>query len=310
MSRGQFISAKVVSTQTDPEVYHQQAHGIGRGHPEFVMSRSELCVFLACPSRWVKGYRSDETESTEWGTLLDILVLDIDRRDEKIAVKPETYTNAKGEVKPWHSSSTEAKEWKAHHEGMLQISREEFDEAIKAKNRLLGDPKIREFLRCSEYQVMVVAEWQHTLTTTVVPVKILLDLVPGKDHPEFGKSLGDFKTARSAQRKAFQRQAFALNYHVQAALYRDVYMVARPEEDRQEFRHVISENVSPYEPGRRWIDSELESIGRETYLRALDLYCQCLAANHWPGYDDVANDMIAGWGQVGAEAWQLKEALE
>ena len=47
------------------DVYSRQTPGVGRGHPDYVMSGSDLAEFDRCPHRWLVGFRDDETRSTE-----------------------------------------------------------------------------------------------------------------------------------------------------------------------------------------------------------------------------------------------------
>lgn len=301
-----FVNAKVVGSGVPSSEYHGQPHK--RGSREFVMSRSELVNFSENPSRWIHGYRSESTDSTEWGDLIDCLVTDRGRFKERYAVKPETYTNEKGEVKPWSGNANVCKAWLEERKHMTPIKSEELGDAERAILRLKKDPIIAEFLSCSAKQVMVTAEYHDLATKLVIPVKILVDLVPDASHKLYGQSLGDFKTARDASPRKWQSVVGQYGYHVQGAMYLDVFMAARPEQDRLEFRHIISESASPYEPARRWMDMELITEGRKVYREALANYCQCLSTNIWPSWDDSDGQMMAGWGQVSLAPWMVKQS--
>lgn len=302
--RNQFTNPSLVRYGVDPADYHQQ--DIKRGDPRYVMSRSELCTFAACPSRWIHGYRFEETESTEWGDLMDCLVTDNARFESRFAIKPQFYLSDKGEEKKWTRAAKVCAAWEDEQGGKTLVKHEAMQEANSAVERLMKDPAIHSFLMCSKKQVMVTADWKDA-SGLVIPVKILVDLVPDPAHEMYGKCLGDFKTTRNAAPSKWTRAVSDLNYHAQAALYLDIYNAAKPEEDRVEFRHIIVENVKPFEPARRWLDAEMIDYGRAIYRNALSLYAQCLSMNKWPSWDDANNGLIPGWGQVSAEAWMVKQ---
>lgn len=300
-----FKNAAVVGIGVDPAEYHKQDSK--RGDPRYVMSRSELMLFSSSPSRWIHGYRFEDTDATEWGDLMDCLVTDPDRFGLKFCVKPETYINEKNETKPWSGNSNVCKEWLASQAGKTPLKLEDKREADKAVERLYKDAEIYEFLSCSDCQVMVTADYHDAATGVVVPVKILPDLVPDKDHDRFGKCLCNFKTARNGSPDKWEDEIRKRHYHTSAAMELDVYSAGRPEEDRCEYRHIISESVFPFEPGRRWLETELIETGRTIYRTALANYALCLKQNRWPGWDDGEGGLIPGWTQMKLTAWMVKD---
>ena len=52
-------NGKIVRVNTDPGVYHRTAGR--RGDPNFIMSRSELTDFAACPHRWLAGVKRQKS---------------------------------------------------------------------------------------------------------------------------------------------------------------------------------------------------------------------------------------------------------
>jgi hypothetical protein len=298
-----FINAKLVGADIDADEYHKQ--DAKRGDQRYVMSRSALVNFASNPDRWLKGYKEEDegTTATEWGTLIDLLVTCPKRFDDKFAIKPETYRNEKGETKPWSGNANVCKAWAEEQSGRIIIKADEKRDADYAITRLHQDSDIHGFIACSQCQVMATADYQDRLTGVIVPVKILVDFVPDKHHPAFGQDLGDLKTARNASPGKWSREVFDRRYHWQSAMNLDVYAAATGE-DRTGFRHIVSENVHPYQPGKRWLDQEMIQLGRAEYLRALGMYAECLKTNYWPSWDDSA--IIKGWTQVSMEAWMVK----
>lgn len=301
----QFTNAKYIGHGIDPEDYH--THDVPRGDRRFVMSRSQLVNFASSPSRWLAGYKEDDgdTEATAWGSLIDCLVTEEHRFDDKFAVKPATYRNERGEDKPWRGNAKVCEAWEAEHDGKILVKSEKFTQAKFAMMRLLNDSELGEFITCSAKQVMCVADYKAS-NGVLVPVKILIDLVPDANHHKFGQDLGDLKTDRDASPGKYNRTVEARRYHWQAAMNLDVFNAARPDESRSVFRHVVSENVHPFEPGRRWIDSEMIQQGRAQYTAALELYAACIASNSFPSWDDQGKQLIPGWTQVALEAYMVK----
>jgi hypothetical protein len=297
-------NAKLIAKDYDAELYHKQEHP--RGNPNLVMSRSQLAVFAQCPSRWLEGFSREDSDATDWGSLIDCLVLTPQMFDDKFAAKPATYEDQKsGETKPWNGNATVCKQWAAEQEGKKLVSAEDFEQAKIAVARLWKDEAIKDFIDSSDKQVYCTAEWHDPGTGLVIPVKTLIDLAPRKGQSRFDDCLGDFKTARDAAVKEWAKKVNGFGYHIQAALELDIYNLATGEK-RSDFRHVIQENIAPYQPAKRIIDLEFIQSGRDAYKAALAWYSHCLHTGEWPDYDGTAPG-IGGWSFVSQTAWMLKE---
>lgn len=306
-----FRSARVVGAGIPPEDYQRQS--VERGHPEYIMSRGELVEFLVCPSRWLKGFTRKDSDATDWGTLIDIMLLSPDEVDKRLAITPAVYpcTPTKKDPrteKPWTFQATYCKEWREEAEstGRIVVTHADFKEAKAALAVLAEDAEIQEFISCSATQVMAIGQYEDEATGLTVPVKILLDLVPDKHHPRFGRSLGDFKTGFTAHPRAWEKAVFERDYHTQGALYTDVYTAATGE-DRCEWRHVIQESIVPWQTAKRFLSEQYMTIGRMKYLDALKRYCQCLRSGHFPDYDEPhgAEIVCDGWKMVNPQPWMV-----
>jgi len=292
-------NAKVIGSDTDPLTYHHQPGK--RGERSFVMSRSELLEFAKCPMKWMYGGNEDEEiDSTTFGTLVDILLTQPGRFEDAIAVKPDTYASDEGE-KPWNGNSKVCKAWLKEHEKCLVVSRKEHSDAGLAVARLQSDPAISGFLKGCQCAVMVTADYHDADTGLIVPLKCLIDIVPQHE-----KSLADLKTTRNAGHRKWQRDVFDNGYACQAALYLDCY-VAATGEDRVDFRHVLVENVFPFQVGRRILTEDFLNVGRAQYLSALRLYAKCVNEQQFPGYDDNRTDGYNGWTFVHPEPYMLAQ---
>jgi hypothetical protein len=300
-------AGKLIGT-VEREAYHKSEHP--RGHPEFAMSRGELVEFNKCPNRWLLGYESEETKATEWGTIIDCLVLTPERFENEFSVTPLEYPatpKKKGEVpemKPWNRNATYCREWEDAQTGTV-VKGDVLTQAQNAVKFLMADKQIAELIQCSEKQVMVVGEYRDEDTGIVVPLKGLIDLLPDREG-RFGSALADLKTCYTANPFSWTKAVDQHGYDIQAALYLDLHNATEGTSDRLEFLHVLQESYPPWQVGRRILSEEFVQLGRMKYLSALKRYCQCLKANSWPGFDDGEDrDILNGWRLVQPEAWMI-----
>jgi hypothetical protein len=299
-----FQSAEIISVDTETAVYVRQ--DAKRGDRDFIMSRSELAAFAACPHKWrhSEGWNED-TASTKWGSLIDCLALQPNRFRDLYAVAPETYPDTKtGEPKEWNWNANFCKDWRAKQGNREVIKQPDVIAGEDALSVLHKDTNASDLLLSSDRQVFVMAQYHDKETGINVAVKALIDLVPKKSHAFFGKCLADLKTARTADPRKWSRVVFDSGYDMQAALYLDAY-VAATKEDRTDWLHLIQENTHPYELGRRLLSSEFVEIGRQRYVSALRAYARCLKDNHWPGYDERSRFAISGWTITEPEPWMV-----
>lgn len=297
-------NAKIVAENQPQEVYF--AENALRGAKEFIMSASALRNFAQCPHRWLLGYNPPETEAKEYGSLLDCRFLTPDLFKLRYAIKPSTYRNENGEVKPWNGNSNVCKAWLEDHADFEITSAADVqcvDEAIK---RLMADEIIEGLVSNSKKQVHVTAEWHDPETGLIVPLKSLIDIIPDPDLP-FHNWLFDVKTSRNASITAWQRWCYQAGYFLQAAMYLDMY-VAATDEDRNSFGFILSENFPPYETGKRLLSQDFTDLGRATYKQMLANYCQCLKHNRWPTYDETDESDSLGFTLVHPEPFMAERA--
>ncbi len=311
-----FQNGKLVATNYDQREYVKQS--VQRGHPDYVMSRSDLMEFSKCPSRWRRGYREAEegTDATEWGSLIDCLLFDQERFNDRFAIKPATYPSEKEGDKPWNGNSKWCKNWMEEQGEKVCIKSEDFQLANAAHKRLSEDDTISEILRTSDFQVYCTAEYRDRDTGIIVPVKTLSDIVP-KDHRDpmqkaydsestFINSIIDFKTGKSANPSWWPREVHSRGYDMQAALNLDVYNAATKEE-RFEFYHIIQESFPPYEISFPILSADFVDLGRNLYLTALKSYARCVKDNRWPGYNERYETIIPGHPIIDPEGYMISK---
>lgn len=290
-------SAKIVGSNIDYEVYSKRAPGVGRGHKDFIMSRSELTNFASNPKRWLDGYKDDydDTMATIWGSLIDVMAMTPQKFEERYAVAPSEYLDDKtGKMKSWTFATNVCKAWREEQGDREILKADVYAEAQKAIAALHADVDVSELFKCSQKQVMVTGEWRDKETSILVPVRVLIDLVPDVTHPLWGKSLCDFKTARNGNPAIWARVVDDCGYDVQAALSTDLYASAT-KEDRTDWCFPLQENVKPYHVVKPMpaLSAEFLAYGRVKYQQALGFYAHCLATNTWPSYP-TGNRLVFG----------------
>lgn len=278
---------------------------VPRGNPAYVMSRSSLMEFARCPHKWIQTPERDSSKALDWGSLVDCLLFTPDAFGEQFALKPETYTNEKGEVKDWNGSSNTCKQWLRDNSHLTAISSLQLTDAREAVKRLKADKKVSALLMQSAFQVMITGEYHDYETGLKIPCKVLIDIKPDS-RSQFRNMLADLKTANDATAQRWARKVNDFDYEAQAAMELDMHN-AESGQMREEFLHVVQESEPPYEIGRRSLSQDFLEIGRHKYLSALHLYAWCLKNNQWPGYDDTTNEFEDGWRLTQPEPWMMKD---
>lgn len=307
-----FTNAKIVAKNFDANEYRKQ--NAKRGEAGYVMSRSDLFDFAKCPSKWRDGASAEEdSESLEFGSLVDLLLTQPALAKLRIILRPATYPapeskkkDAEIVQKPWNGNSDWCQKWLDDHKDLVVVSQKELDRANTAVDRIKRDGELGEFVKCSDCQVYITAQYVDRVTGIVVPLKFLPDLAPKSENPRFGKCLGDLKTSADASHTSYSRSIFKYGYHWQGAMNLDAYTAATGE-DRVDFRHVIVENFAPFQTARRFLSSEFIELGRNQYKAALALYARCLAAGDWMDYDSLETGRMSlnGWTAADPEPFMV-----
>lgn len=308
-TRNPFRNGRVISTDTDPQVY-RDSQGDERGQVGHIMGSHELRDFWVCPHRWLNGWHSDDSTAKDWGLAVECLALQPERFKKQWAVKPETYPAPKdhakvrsGELQPgdpldWNARAKPCADWEREHKGKSLIKSDTYLDALAAVAVLMESPECGEYIGISVPQVFLMAEYADDETGVVVPVKCMLDMLPNPTHPAYGKTVGDLKTVENASLPAWQSAIKKYRHHWQAAMYLWICQVTPDVGERLDFRHICQESYFPYEVAPYLMTLEHLELGRVKVLAALKAYAQCLKEGKWPGYTWRMNTIIKGWGAV------------
>jgi hypothetical protein len=126
------------------------------------------------------------------------------------------------------------------------------------------------------------------------------------DHlPDPGPSryiVTDYKTCVSAQREAIRKSVYNYGYHQQGPWYLDGVRALGLAEDPA-FLFVFQEKTPPYLINVVQLDSLAMTVGAGRNRQALEVYRDCVATGHWPGYD-------ADIQLISLPPWAEREALQ
>jgi hypothetical protein len=215
--------------------------------------------------------------------------------------------------KPWSNQSDTCKEWVAEQAkaGREVVSKQDLENAVAAKRRLEADEQISTLLAACDRQVWVMAEWSDDETGLRVPVQCLIDLATRRE----GNIIGDLKSTKNAAVAPWERWARKVGYEIQAAWNLDMFKAAT-NRDIKQFCFILSESHAPFEIGRRYMEvdeaePEKDSfrIPRRDYKAAMNLYCKCLKADKWPGYDDTDAASLSGWTLLSPDPWDEQRRM-
>jgi hypothetical protein len=112
----------------------------------------------------------------------------------------------------------------------------------------------------------------------------------------------DYKTATSAEPRAFTRSIFTFGYDMQDVYYSDAIRAAGIAQD-VEFRFIAQETTPPYLITVYELDADSLAIGRARVDQACAVYRECMRTDVWPSYSSEIE-------LVPPPAWLADEYLE
>jgi len=214
------------------------------------------------------------------------VVLEPDRFDKLYTVRPATYTNAKGEEKPWSGNAKYCKEYMAElrESGLIDLSPEQYELCNHIRDSIYADEELKDWLEAGIPEVSMV--WIDKKTG--IPMKGRIDLwVPD------GGIIIDLKTTRNANVMQFGNDSYRYGYHFQMALYYDGVTQATGQElsnpvlvaiEKEPPYCVAHYEVERYKEGMQTERDNLE-LGRSQYEIAMMHLAECMKTGEWPGYN-------------------------
>ena len=214
------------------------------------------------------------------GTLAHSLILEPDKPLAQIAVKPAEYEPGK----KWTRQAKVCKQWEDERKakGIVVLNEAELED-VQGMAKAIAAHTVAEsllFLGLPEVSLCGYSKGNG------IDMKARLDFLP-----HTGNKIIDVKTTVDASERGFMRRAYDLGYHIQAALYLDLWNALMPTEPRTEFYFVAVESSKPYAVNVFKASQEFLAKGREDYKAALTLYAQCVKNDSWPAYSQEVKEL-------------------
>jgi exodeoxyribonuclease VIII len=209
------------------------------------------------------------TPNMAWGSLVDTIITAPEDLKTEFAISPfDSYR------------SKDAREWKAEQEANYKtiITTDLLDEAHKAVKVLTKTHKYAaQMIEKSKRQVMLLNTTQHPSVERDINLKGLVDLAP-----EGEPFLMDLKTTADFGADGFQKTVAKFGYHVQAALYLQLWNSLHPNDQRHRFQIVWQQSAAPYEVAVTEIPETDIADGLDMFNYLLGKLCRASNKNYWP----------------------------
>lgn len=234
------------------------------------------------PKAWRDSPRQyASSDAITFGSAVDCKILTPDLFGEEFVVSPFDSFRSK-----------EAREWKEDQasKGVTIISEERLFDIAKAKIAVADHPIAGPMLDLTrgKSQNIEIGEIRG------VKFKCMMDFIEeGADY------LTDLKTIRKVDKKTIEKHSFEFGYHVQAAIYRKLYNLNHPEDQRQGFRFVWVSSSAPFEVAVTEMPESDIQLGEAVAAELLAELIECTNSGNWPGpfNDEVAEIGLPSWAE-------------
>lgn len=241
--------------QIDDETYHRGSPGV---------SKSGLwTIHTKTPAHYQFGERKD-SEAFSMGSAVHCAILEPERFEEAHVRGPDDRRGNKWKDAMEYAASI----------GASCLTSSQYDEALLIREAAHLHPMIRKLTTGAKIET---AAFAHDDETGAI-VKCKPDIF----NPALNV-LADLKSSDNAGKEAFAKSITNYGYHVQEAMYADVWQQAgQPAPDG--FVFIVIEKSAPFLVAVYEIEPRLVADGFEIYRSALRTYAACDKANAWPGY--------------------------
>lgn len=228
-----------------------------------------------------------DTAAMQIGRITHLAIFEPERFDREIAI--------------WDGGQRRGKAWDAfreEHEGKELVRRQDVDSVLRLAESIRSHPDVAAHLAQGEPEVT--ALW--TDPATGVECKARLDWIAAT-----GVIL-DLKTTRDAFSDSFERDAYRLQYHVQAAFYSDAVRALTGAD--MPFVIIAAENTAPYVVQPYILTEEALDAGRRLYRQWLHTLVACRKTDNWPGYSSEPLPLcLPKWAEREGEPFTYDEEI-
>jgi exodeoxyribonuclease VIII len=209
----------------------------------------------------------------EFGTAVHTRVLEYDAFDDRYIVAPASMDRRTKAGKEAHAELEAS--------GKIVLSADDFDRIRYIADSVWNHPTASDILSEGQTEVSVMENVDGTM-------------VRGRADWFRPSILADLKTTSDGSPEEFGRSVAKFRYHVQDAVYTDLF--ARAGELITNFFFIVVETAQPYATVVYELDEEAKSLGQYLYERDLQTYRECIEKNEWPGYQTGVNTLkLPGW---------------
>lgn len=185
----------------------------------------------------------------------------------------------------WRTKKARETAEAARSRGAVPVLREQYEQVRAMREALFAHPFAGRLFEPGTGTPEASLVWRDG--PTGVMRRARLDWLPQRRNGRM--IIPDYKTAKSAYPPEFAKSAANYGYHQQGAFYRDGARALDLADDDAVFVFVVQEREPPYVVSVVQLDVVAMRIGDALNRRAIDLYAECVANDHWPPYtEDVA----------------------
>lgn len=249
----------------------------------FSISSSGLRAVLRRPSEYwgfspfnPTPFEREEKTALEFGKAAHMLLLGEDGFKERYMLRPATYPDEKGNMKPWSGNANWCKQWLADQKaaGRVPIMESEVGHIRNIADSLGKKEPIRLGILNGRIERSIFAKHGN------IWLKARPDVVPN-DSGDFV----DLKTAASVDNDSLSKAIFAHGYHVQAGLLRMIVREVLGADAFSSFTFVFVEKGPPYDVRVMQLKDADIDLGEQQARKAIATVERCLKEGVWPGYD-------------------------
>lgn len=176
----------------------------------------------------------------------------------------------------WRTKAAKDERDLAHTQGKIPLLRRDVNMAKLMAKRVLRHPQAAGLL--SEGDAEVSGYWHDPQTG--IRLRYRADwLHPGRDRI----IAVDYKTSASAHPGYFGKASADYGYHMQAAWYLDG-LAATGVSDNAAFLFIVQAKTPPYPVSVIELSPDDIERGRRLNRKAVDIFAECVANDHWPDY--------------------------
>lgn len=242
--------------------------------------KSGLVPMLRSPAHYLAAKSAPHVESAAFaiGSATHTAILEPDRYLLDCTSYTESKTKGEGARTRWEA-------FKAANAKKVILDEDDHRACCAMRDAVRRHSVAASYLATGAAEQVIVA----TDPVTGLRVKIRIDWLTGG-------AIVDLKTTTDADGEKFGRDAAKYLYHMQGALYSDVFAWAFGESARLPFKFLVVEKSPPFDVAVFSFGEDDLEAGRDTYRRVLDRVAACRDAGAWPGrYPNETPLLLPPW---------------